>query len=69
VTVDVALAERAPAARSRDREIVFANGARGQNIDVASANPLNYWQGVSAAGLALTTLAAERTITSPIDER
>jgi dienelactone hydrolase len=30
--------------RFRDREVVFANGARGQNIEVPSANPLNYWQ-------------------------
>ena len=33
--------------RFRDREVVFANGARGQNIDVPSANPLNYWQAIS----------------------
>jgi dienelactone hydrolase len=33
--------------RFRDREVVFAGGARGQNIDVPSANPLNYWQAIS----------------------
>jgi dienelactone hydrolase len=29
-------------ARFRDRELVFANGARGEHIDVASADPANY---------------------------
>ena len=31
----------------RDSDVVFANGARGQNVDVPSANPLNYWQAIS----------------------
>jgi dienelactone hydrolase len=35
------------APRFRDRDVVFANGARGQNIDIPSANPLNYWQAIS----------------------
>ena len=34
--------------RLRDREIVFANGVTGQNIDVLSASPLNYHQVISA---------------------
>ena len=33
--------------RFRDRDVVFANGARGQNVDIPSANPLNYWQAIS----------------------
>jgi len=33
--------------RFRDRDVVFANGARGLNIDVPSANPRNYWQAIS----------------------
>jgi len=40
----------APLQRFRDREVVFANGARGQTLDVASASPLNYWQAISDAG-------------------
>ena len=35
--------------RFRDRDVVFANGARGQNVDVPSANPRNYWQAISDA--------------------
>jgi dienelactone hydrolase len=35
------------AQRFRDRDVVFRNGARGQNIDIPSANPLNYWQAIS----------------------
>lgn len=38
------------APRFRDRDVVFANGARGQNIDIPSANPLNYWQVISDPG-------------------
>ena len=34
--------------RFRDREVVFANGVRGQTIDIRSASPLNYWQAISA---------------------
>ena len=33
--------------RFRDREVVFANGVRGQTIDIPSASPLNYWQAIS----------------------
>jgi hypothetical protein len=33
--------------RFRDRDVVFANGARGQNIEIPSANPPNYWQAIS----------------------
>ena len=33
--------------RFRDRDVVFASGARGQNLDVPSANPLNYWQAIT----------------------
>ena len=33
--------------RFRAREVIFANGARGQNVDIPSANPLNYWQAIS----------------------
>jgi dienelactone hydrolase len=41
-TLPIAMTER-----FRDRDIRFANGSRGQNIDVPSANPLNYWQAIS----------------------
>lgn len=34
-------------ARFRDRDIVFANGARGRNLDIPSASPLNYHQAIS----------------------
>jgi dienelactone hydrolase len=33
--------------RFREQDIVFANGARGRNIDVPSASPLNYHQVIS----------------------
>ncbi len=33
--------------RFRDRDVIFANGARGHNIDIPSANPRNYWQAIS----------------------
>ena len=33
--------------RFRDRDVVFANGVRGETIDIPSANPLNYWQAIS----------------------
>lgn len=33
--------------RFRDREVVFANGVRGETVDVPSASPLNYWQAIS----------------------
>lgn len=36
--------------RFRDRDVVFANGARGRNIEIPSANPLNYWQAISDPG-------------------
>jgi dienelactone hydrolase len=34
-------------ARFRDRDVVFAGGALGLNVDVPSANPVNYWQVIS----------------------
>ncbi len=38
--------------RFRDQEIVFRHGSKGQNLDIPSANPLNYFDVVSnAAGL------------------
>jgi dienelactone hydrolase len=40
-------APAAPAARFRDHEIAFANGAKGRNLDIPSASPLNYWQAIS----------------------
>ena len=46
----VSATERSPVARFREREVVFASGARGQNLDIASANPLNYWQVISDPG-------------------
>ncbi len=33
--------------RFRDREVVFANGVRGENVEIPSANPRNYWQAIS----------------------
>lgn len=36
----------APIPRFRDRTIVFANGAAGRTIEIASANPRNYWQAI-----------------------
>jgi hypothetical protein len=35
--------------RFRDQEIVFKHGSKGQNLDVPSANPLNYFDAVSNA--------------------
>jgi dienelactone hydrolase len=34
-------------ARFREREIVFANGSRGLDLDIPSANPANYHQAIS----------------------
>jgi dienelactone hydrolase len=36
--------------RFRDSDIVFAHGSKGQNLDIPSANPLNYFDVVSNAG-------------------
>ncbi len=33
----------------RDRELVFANGSRGANLEVESANPTNYYQVINDA--------------------
>ena len=33
--------------RFRDRDVVFSNGARGQVLEIPSANPRNYWQALS----------------------
>lgn len=35
------------AARFRDREIVFANGSLGLDLDIPSANPVNYYEAIS----------------------
>ncbi len=35
--------------RFRDQDIVFADGSEGQNLDIPSANPLNYFDAVSNA--------------------
>jgi dienelactone hydrolase len=35
------------AARFRDRNITFANGSVGRNVDIPSANPTNYYQAIS----------------------
>ena len=35
------------ALRFRDQEIVFASGARGQNYEIPSANPVNYFHVIS----------------------
>jgi dienelactone hydrolase len=35
------------AARFRDRDVAFANGSVGRNLDIASANPTNYYQAIS----------------------
>ena len=43
--------------RFRDQDIVFAHGGKGQNLDIPSANPLNYFDVVSnAAGLPTLTI-------------
>src|SRR5262249_11733403 len=34
--------------RLRDREIVFANGSQGVNVEILSANPRNYYHVISA---------------------
>ncbi|MGE0768932.1 MAG: dienelactone hydrolase family protein [Hyphomicrobiaceae bacterium] len=34
-------------ARFRDRDVVLANGIRGENLDVPSASPVNYYQAIS----------------------
>ena len=36
--------------RFRSREVTFANGARGRDLDIPSASPLNYHQAISDAG-------------------
>jgi dienelactone hydrolase len=36
--------------RFRDSDIVFAGGSKGQNLDIPSANPLNYFHVVSNPG-------------------
>ena len=35
--------------RFRDQDIVFRNGAKGQNFEIPTANPLNYFQVISRA--------------------
>jgi dienelactone hydrolase len=35
------------AERFRDRKITFGNGATGRVLEIASANPLNYYQAIS----------------------
>jgi dienelactone hydrolase len=37
-------------ARFRDRDVVFANGAKGRNVDIPSASPANYHQLLNAPG-------------------
>jgi dienelactone hydrolase len=37
-------------ARFRSREVVFANGARGRDLEIPSASPTNYHQAISQAG-------------------
>jgi dienelactone hydrolase len=39
-----------PPARFRDRDIAFANGSVGRNLDIPSANPVNYHQAISRPG-------------------
>ncbi len=36
-----------PPARFRDQDIAFANGSAGRNLDIPSANPINYHQVIS----------------------
>lgn len=36
--------------RFRERDVVLAGGARGQTLDIASANPVNYWQVITDPG-------------------
>jgi dienelactone hydrolase len=44
-------------ARLRDREIVFANGSRGLDLDIPSANPTNYHQVINRPDdMALVTI-------------
>jgi dienelactone hydrolase len=38
------------ALRFRDRDVVFGNGVVGRNVEVASANPVNYYQVLSHPG-------------------
>ncbi len=35
--------------RFRDRDVTFANGVKGENIEIPSASPLNYYQVISDA--------------------
>jgi dienelactone hydrolase len=35
--------------RFRDQDIVFAGGAKGQNLDILTANPVNYFHVISNA--------------------
>ncbi len=41
------MTQQPPPARFRDREVVFANGSAGTNLDIPSANPVNYYQAIS----------------------
>ena len=36
--------------RFRDQSISFANGAEGQNVEIPSASPMNYYQAISESG-------------------
>jgi dienelactone hydrolase len=41
------MTQQAAPARFRDREVVLANGSVGVNLDIPSANPVNYHQAIS----------------------
>jgi dienelactone hydrolase len=58
------------ALRFREQDIVFAHGARGQNLDIASANPVNYFDIVSnAAGLPGLTIDGKLFLPSADNRR
>ncbi len=54
--------------RFRDRDVVFANGVRGETIEIPSANPVNYWQAVSEPG-AMQRIAVDGKLFLPKDAR
>jgi len=55
--------------RFRDQEIVFRHGGKGQNLDIPSANPLNYFDVISnAANLPKLTIGGKLFL-PPTDKR
>jgi dienelactone hydrolase len=54
--------------RFRDQDIVFAGGARGMNLEIPTANPLNYFHVISRSG-ELPELSIDGKLFLPSDNR